>query len=100
MLECVLVLSVLVFPQYPAMGRILSMPKTKTFEGDIGLTRSQMRSMQTDILFSGKIAPVNKWTNGKVPFTISEKYSKKTFKSTSERQIKSLLIILFNLYFH
>lgn len=68
-----IVLAVLILPQISSK---------KSFEGDIDMSRKQLKSMQSEILFTGKIYPVHTWKNGKIPYLISPKFSGQNYKNT------------------
>lgn len=74
-----IVLAVLILPQHHVNSKISS---KKSFEGDIDMSRKQLKSMQSEILFTGKIYPVHTWKNGKIPYLISPKFSGQNYKNT------------------
>ncbi|ODN03794.1 High choriolytic enzyme 1 [Orchesella cincta] len=63
--------------------------KPKSFEGDISMSRREMKSMQTEILFTGKIHPVHTWREGLVPYLLSSKFTP-TEKETIMEAIRDI----------
>lgn len=77
--QVLLLLHLFILPQYFVFCRTApvssSPPKKNTFEGDIELSKRKMKSMQNEILFTGKVHPVHVWKDGVIPFEISEKFN-------------------------